>query len=972
MPIHAHAATLRTLAQTVTISAASALCLSAGPAQPVSTPVTPTSAGEVANLNLAEPLPTDPRLVTGTLENGMGYIVLKHSNPPGRANMIIHVSTGSLNEKDNQRGIAHFLEHMAFNGSENFPPGSVVDFFQSMGLTFGQHQNAFTSFDQTAYILSFPDAKPETLEKGMKFFGDVSSRLLLTQDEIDKERQIILEEKRSRLGAQMRVFEYSIAKLFPDSLIAKRLPIGTEETLLSMNRADFLDYYTRWYTPSNMTVIVVADAPTEPIVEQIKRSFSAGKLTARPVDIDSSTKPNTSTYAIVASDPELTSAEVSIVSTSPRELPVRTLGDFRARTVRDLALGAFNRRIGDKLSKGGSSMTSGEASVRDLFRQITLRSVVAGGEPAKWKDMLSEIAAELRRATLHGFTQRELDDMKSQMLSDAERSVEQEATIPARQVIMGINGLVASGDAITSASQDVELLRRVLPTISRADISKAFADAFAVQHVVFEVDLPSNVAGGLPSESEVVELGKKALSVEPLAEVESHRPTNFLSAAPPAGKVAQSEEHAASNVSTFWLDNGVCVHHRMMDIRKDTVWVSVTLAGGQILEDASNRGVSEAAVLAWQEPATAALSSKDVRDLLIGKKVQLTARETLDTLSMVIEGNPQDLEAGVQLAHLLLTSPKIEASAFDRWKVESLQEIEKRRSVPQAAMPEALVKAMFPASDLRTQLLTKDQVQKLTLPAAQAWLDQTLKAAPIEVAIVGDLSKERAVQLASTYFGSLPKRDRISAATLDDKRTLERSPGPRQSVVELDTPTPVAIVMSGFYGPDAENLPDTRTMQLATRVLATRVLKKIREEEQLGYSPSVRVQPGDAFPGFGIVMMASPTEPAKVERLLAATTEIFDAFAKGGPTSEEMEVAKKQIANQVDETMKQPEYWLDRAGSLNYRNLKLDDLMGSIAFYQSLTPEDVTRVFTKYYTKDNALRVIVKPMKGSSEGGPKK
>ena len=186
---------------------------------------------EAAALDLNAPLPTDPRLVQGVLDNGLSYIVMKHSNPPGRANMYIHVSSGSLNEKDNQRGIAHFLEHMAFNGSTNFPPGSVVDFFQSMGLTFGQHQNAFTSFDQTTYILSFPDTKPETLDKGMRFFGDVAGRLLLTQEEIEKERQVIMEEKRTRLGAQQRVQEYMLERMIPGSLIGQRLPIGVEDTL---------------------------------------------------------------------------------------------------------------------------------------------------------------------------------------------------------------------------------------------------------------------------------------------------------------------------------------------------------------------------------------------------------------------------------------------------------------------------------------------------------------------------------------------------------------------------------------------------------------------------------------------------------------------------------------------------------------------------------------------------------------------
>ncbi len=204
--------------------------------------------GSVARADDAAPtgaLPTDERLVQGTLPNGMKYIVLKHPNPPGRANLWIHISSGSMNETDEQRGIAHYLEHMAFNGSENFPPGSVIKFFESMGLTFGQHQNAFTSFDQTTFQLSLPTNDPETLKKAFTFMSDVAFNLLLPGEEVEKERQVIMEEKRSRLGAQQRVQDYTLERIAPGSLIGERLPIGTEKTIMGMGREDFAAFLER-------------------------------------------------------------------------------------------------------------------------------------------------------------------------------------------------------------------------------------------------------------------------------------------------------------------------------------------------------------------------------------------------------------------------------------------------------------------------------------------------------------------------------------------------------------------------------------------------------------------------------------------------------------------------------------------------------------------------------------------------------
>lgn len=923
------------------------------------------------SIDLKAPLPSDPRLVTGTLDNGLSYIVMKHSNPPGRANMYIHVSSGSLNEKDNQRGIAHYLEHMAFNGSTNFAPGSVVDFFQSMGLTFGQHQNAFTSFDQTTYILSFPDTKPETIEKGMRFFGDVSSRLLLSQEEIDKERQVIMEEKRTRLSAAQRVQEYMLERMIPGSLIGQRLPIGIDETLKSVNRPDFQDYYGTWYVPSNMTVIVVADTDPQNIIGQINKSFGGGEKRPKPVDIDPRVKPFDTTRAIVASDPELTTAEVGIMSVAAKESPITTVGDFRRDTVRSLAVSAFNRRLGAKLAKGGMAMTSGGASASNLFNAASMRQASAETEPGKWKEAIEEIATELRRADLHGFTQREVDDVKAQSKASAERFVEQEKSIPAPSLIRGLNGAVASGDTIMGAAQELELLNKILPTITAEEVSKEFAQLFDTKNVTFTAELPSNTPGGVPTESQLLEAGRKALDASPAADQEQARPTSLLASKPAAGKVVDSAEHAQSQVTSAWLDNNVRVHYRFMDIRKDSAWVSITLAGGQIQETAQDRGISDVAGLAWNEPATSTLSSTDIRDLMTGKKVNVRGGIGTDTMSISVSGNPAELEAGMQQAYLMLTDPKIEQSAFDRWKINTLQSIEQRKSTPVAAMSDAVARTLFPPTEARTQLLTAEQVNKLSVSAAQEWLARAVKTAPIEVTVVGDITKERAMELVTTYLGSLPKRDKMTSKTLDDIRTLKKVKGPIVTKVDLDTKTPQAVVLNGFYGPDAENVPDTRKMQVASRILSTRAMKKIREEEQLSYSPAARLQPGESYPGFGAMIIATPTEPGKVDRLLAAGTEIFDEFAKNGPTADEMEVAKKQIANQLDETMKQPDFWVARTSGLDYRNVNLDDVVTANDYYQKLTPEEIKATFVKYFTPESVMQVVVKPIKAASEGADK-
>ncbi len=233
-----------------------------------------------------EPLPTDPALVTGRLANGLKYIIRQHKNPEGRVGIWLHVSSGSFNETEAQRGLAHYLEHMAFNGTANFPPGSVVPFFQSLGMSFGSDQNAFTSFDQTTYILMLPGGSREMVDKGMLYMSDVALRMSLDQTEIDSERQVILEEKRARAGARQRVQDQIYERLAPESTLGRRLPIGIEQTIQSVTRPDFQDYYSRWYVPSNMTVIVVGDTDPAMVAEVITQQFSGGRTVATPTPRD--------------------------------------------------------------------------------------------------------------------------------------------------------------------------------------------------------------------------------------------------------------------------------------------------------------------------------------------------------------------------------------------------------------------------------------------------------------------------------------------------------------------------------------------------------------------------------------------------------------------------------------------------------------------------------------------------------------
>lgn len=940
-------------------------------------------AGTLTPSLIAQPLPSDPSFTTGRLDNGLRYIVKQNAIPPGRAVMWVHMHTGSLNESDRQRGLAHYLEHMAFNGSANFAPGTLVPFFQSLGMTFGRDQNAFTNFEQTTYQLSLPDTSPETMSKGMTFFADVIGRLSLLPNEIDEERGIIQEERRRGLSGRQRTSLHVLKHIAPGSLYGERETIGTEETIGGVQRDDFLDYYTKWYGASNATLMVVADADPAAVVTLIGHEFGGLPAKPRPTPQDPGIKAYEKSFAIVASDPELRSANLRIVRIEPARPATTTEPLYREELVRRLAQSAMNRRLSDKVARGGTSYLNASCSMSNDPSTLFEAAMSCGATAEKWKPALDEMALELQRARAFGFSPRELDDVKKQMISGAERAVETEGTQTSGEIIRRLNADVTAGEPTMSASQRLELLKRMLPGIDPAEVSRVFAAEFDPAAVAFVAVLPSEAS--VPTESELLELGTKALAVTPAPESESVRATQLMTELPKGGEVTELAEHAASKVWTGWLSNNAKVNYRFMDERKNEVSIQVSLTGGEMLESADNRGFTRAAELAWSRPATKHLSSSDIRDLMTGRKVSVRGGGGFgggrggggrgpraggaglgggDAISLTISGSPDELETGFQLAYLMLTEPKIEEAAFNQYKTTAKEFLQEMLTNPMMLGMRLAGAAPYPEHEPRMQPMTLEQIDRITLDGAQAWLEQLIRESPIEVTIVGDLPRERAMELTAKYIGALPPRERIAPTSFADRRKIERPsfpPGGRVIEKTVETPTKQAFVYSGFYGADETNLEDVRALNMAARILSTRMVKEVREEAQLVYSISANSRPAATYPGFGIFSASAPTDPAKTAALVAKLRSMYEAFAKDGPTEDELIVAKKQSANTFDEQMREPGFWAGRVHGMTFRGGCLDDILEAPAAYQAITASQIREAFSRYYSKDKSIVVVVTP-----------
>jgi zinc protease len=916
-------------------------------------------------LDLAAPLPVDPKLTVLKLPNGMNAWFVFHQRPPGKISLWLHVASGSINEEDNQRGLAHFLEHLAFDGSANFPPGTLVKYFESLGLRFGNDQNAFTSYTQTTYTLTLPDTKEETMDKGLLCLSDYAFRLSLLPEEVDKERKVVLEEARARKGARKRILDKLLPILLPGSRVAERLPIGKEEIIEVASAEIIRAYCTKWYRTDNTTLLVVGDTDARAVEKLISRHFAGWKAVADPAnDADPGIKPYADVRAAVITDPEVAETEVSVVSVRPLTKRV-TVGDFRRELVDDIGAWILDRRLGDMIRAGKAPFQSADVSIYPLLNVCTHIEAEATGPQDKAAAMISALVAEVKRARVHGFLPHELEDARKSMIASAEEAASTESTRDAEDLLSKMNDALTQRQMPLSAAQELELLKALFDTVKLEEVASAFSRNFDPAARLILVTMPEKKDLAVPAEAELLATAKDAETREIPALEAKTRPKGLLEQEPTPATVVDQAEDPDLGILSVTFSNGARVHLREMDFRKDQVLVNITLAGGEIRETAASRGISAAAVLAFSQPASDKLSSTDIRDLMTGKNVNVTGGASEDSVDLRISGQPKDLEEGFRLAHLLLTRPKIEDSALKRWKEQTSQTIEKRKVSVEAQLMER-VGQLLSNSDPRARFLEQREVDAISLEGAQQWLENVVRTAPIEASIVGDMKRSQALELALKYLGSLPKRQ-VSDPALEPLRRLALKDEALVSTVEVPTITPRAVVMVGWRSADWNQVKERRTMQMAAEILDARMRVEIRENRGLTYSANCFNRASKEYPGTSFTAAYFTADPAKAEEAAKLAQEIMEQFAKDGPTAEEMDTVHKQFRNVIEESQKTPGYWADVLSDLHYHGTKLSDVKEALEKYTSYTREDILESLKRYIVEKGRLKVIALPKKVATD-----
>jgi len=897
----------------------------------------------------------DPKAVFGKLPNGMRYMIYPNPEPPGRVSLRLHIATGSLMEADDQRGLAHFLEHMVFNGSKHFTPDDLIPKMQRLGIGFGAHVNAYTSFDETVYMLDLPDLSKEMLDLGFTVMRDFGDGAKLDIEEIDKERGVILSEKTTRDSVGLRLMLKQFQELLPDSLIPKRFPIGEEDVIKTAPRERFVDYYTRFYTPQRMTFVVVGNIEPAAVEARIKESFESltnpdnagknpdfGKIT-----------PVQGVKAAVFADKEVPSTSLSLVSVRP----FSPVADTRTRRLSmlplELANAAIARRF-ERLAKlDGSPVTGGSASREELFNQAELGSFDVAVADDRWQEALPVMEQEYRRALEFGFTESEINEAKANVLNAYQQAVKTAPTRKSDTLATGIARSINEGSVFSTPETNLEIISGGLDTATPETCHAAFREFWADRgfHLVLTTKTePENALATLTS------LYDESRSKEVQAPEQRKMIPFAYTAFGTEGKVKTRKEAEGLEISQCMLSNGVRLNFKRTDFEKGGIRIMARIGSGKLTQPKDSPGIDFFASSVFEAGGLGRHSVDDLQQILAGRNVGVNFGITDDAFVLAGRTTPEDLELQLQLMCASMTDPGYREEALVEFRKAIPQLYQQIRHTVGGAQAE--LESFLHGGDFRWTLPEETKMASYTLEDARKWLTPALTKGYLELSIVGDFDESTMLPLVLKTFGALgPRETEKPALSAQRKVTFPKAPAEKTFTYDSKIPQGTAHVVWKTEGL-RNNTKFMRRLNLLGEILSDRLRKEIREKLGASYSPGANPDGSDGLEGFGYLISDSVGKPDDMKLLVDTAAKLGAELAEKAPDDDELDRARKPILAQIEKSKRDNAYWLGNVLSKSQEIPdQLDLVRGRDKDVASITAKELGEIAKKYLSEKNAIKV---------------
>jgi zinc protease len=904
-------------------------------------------------------VPADPRIQLGTLPNGMRYAILKNATPKGTASFRLRFGFGSIHEGENEQGLAHFIEHMAFNGTTNVPEGDMRRILERQGLAFGPDTNAQTNFESTTYMLDLPVADVGRLDTAFFLLRETASEVKFDAAAVNRERGVILGERRARDGFQIRQFMDQLSFIVPQGLMAKRLPIGTLPVLNTATADTMKALYHRYYRPENATMVIVGDIDPKDIEARIKAKFGdwkgVGPAGAKPqrgrIDLTRPRGIDTFLNANVASAVQLTTLR-------PWEDPDDTIAERRRQFVRSIGTAIVSRRLTRLANTSGSPLLNssiGNSAVRELAMASSINVVTRDGA---WADGLAAARTELRRALQHGFTPLELKREMARAETSSRLGAEQAATRRSEALAGLIVGTIDDREFVTDPAWRWNVFfKQVAPTVTldevNAEFRKLWQGSAPLIHVSDKtVIAPAAIASAFDAANRVAVTAPSA---------EADKAFAYESFGTP-GKVVEDRMIADLGIRTIRFANNVRLNLKKTDFEAGRVRYSVRMAGGQLAIPRSQPGLAIMMSSMSAVAGTARHSVEELKEILAGKTYSLGMQVADDAFVTSGSTTRADLALQMQLNSAYLTDPGYRAEAADRW-ANMVPIIDKQvGSQPQSVMS-AKVMATLAGNDYRFGLPPAADLTKRNFAEAQAVLEPLIANAPIEIALVGDVDEAAAIDAIARTFGALPQRSAEPPA-FADARQASLDDAQRALATTHSGLVDQAMVAAIWPTDDDDDYRREIGMALLANTLDLMLSDKIREELGASYGVEVSSSMSDIYDGFGIFSVSSVVAPGRIDEVLKAI-DASVAELRDRPVSDDLlSRARNPVLESIIRSRRENSWWLGIASEAQGKADRLDRIRQQEALYKAITPAELQALAKQYLVSSTERRVEIrgKPM----------
>ncbi len=915
-----------------------------------------------AQTDLNQPLPNDESVHQGVLGNGMTYYIKSNQEPKERASFYIIQDVGALLEEDHQNGLAHFLEHMAFNGTEHFEGKGIINTLEQHGVAFGENINAGTGQDQTVYMLKdVPVNKPGILDTCLLILNDWSNYLLLTEEEIDAERGVIKEEWRTRRTAQWRLQQGSMPYFFPNSKYAERDVIGSLDVIENFEYDALRDFYHKWYRTDLQAIAMVGDFDADEMEEKVKELFSQIPPVEDPperpfFEIPDQEEP---LFGLVT-DKEASRTMIQyLIRHKKASLGSETLADHREDYIQELFNSMTGQRINELLQKGEPPFIFGAINYGDFVRGYEIMSLFLSPKPNEEALGLQSILTELERIKRYGFTQGELDRAKSEIMTQWEKHYNERDKISNDEFIQDFIGNYLYQDAYLSAEQGFMLVQVLLPTITLEDFNTRLKDWLTGENRALVIQGPEGEEHVHLNEAEAFAIFElvAAADVEPYEEEELAE--SLVSEELGLEAITSTRKLDQFEAVEWTLENGARVIFRHADFEKDQVQIIGYSKGGGSLYGNEYVPTTDMLSSLLDYYGVGDFDVTTLQKMLTGKNV--TYRVNLAGLSEGISGSatPKDMETLMQLLYLSFVHPRFDADAHDAIIARFQGVVKNMGNNPQKIMGDSL-SLIQTNYHPRTRVLDPEFLNDVKFE----WIEKVYRerfadASDFFFIIVGNMEEEEVKVLAQKYIGAIPDLDR-------NETWVDRGVREPQGVVEKEIPmaleTPKANVNIVINKPMDYSAYNRLVLQVIEGILDLRYTESIREEEGGTYGVSVRTGMEHWIRELGNMQIRFDCDPEKAGLLKEKVYEELELLAKAGPSEEDLSKTVKNLLKKREQAKEHNAYFLNTLRSYYVHEINFNDPANYEDILHGLTVKDVKKVMKAFYKGPNIVDVVFVPL----------